>query len=65
MINNKNFNLQTAIRPKLEKTNVYQATENGQYSHHPYICRFGGRYIALFSNGNIVMILKLGLTPLL
>lgn len=53
MINNKNFNLQTAIRPKLEKTNVYQATENGQYSHHPYICRFAGRYIALFSNGKI------------
>ncbi len=51
MINNSNFDVNTAKRPILEKNKVYEATENAQYSHHPYICRFNGQYIALFSNG--------------
>ena len=51
MINNTNFDVKITKRPITEKTKVYEATENAQYSHHPYLCRFNGRFIALFSNG--------------
>lgn len=51
MINNHNFDVKTAKRPIIEKVKVYEATEKAQYSHHPYLCRFNGRFIALFSNG--------------
>ena len=53
MINNTNLDVKMAKRPIMEKTKVYEATENAQYSHHPYLCRFNGRFIALFSNGAI------------
>lgn len=53
MINNANFNVQTAIRPPIERTTVFRATEQAQYAHHPCLCRFRGQYIALFSCGSV------------
>lgn len=51
MINNKNFDVKQAKRPITETTKVFEATKDAQYAHHPYLCRFNGRFIALFSNG--------------
>lgn len=53
MINNANFEVKTAKKPYIERTKVYDATENAQYSHHPYLCRFNGKFIALFSSGAV------------
>lgn len=53
MINNANFDVKTAKRPQMEITKVYEATKDAQYSHHPYLCRFHGRFIALFSSGMV------------
>lgn len=53
MINNLNFDVKTAKRPTTETVKIYDANEKAQFSHHPYLCYFNGRYIALFSSGTV------------
>ena len=51
MINNSNFDVHSAKRPNVETVKIYEATENAQYAHHPYLCRFHGQFVAVFSHG--------------
>ncbi len=53
MINNCNFHRETALRPQTEQTCVYRAREGAAFSHHPYLCRFRGRFYAMWSCGAV------------
>ena len=53
MINNRNFQRETALRPPVQRTCIYRAEEGAAFSHHPYLCRFRGRFYAMWSGGAV------------
>lgn len=51
MINNQNFSMERAKRVGAGPCTIWQAREGASYAHHPYLCFYKGKYIAMFSLG--------------
>ncbi len=50
-ITNRGYDPLTATRLPVERTWLYRPETEWTYSHHPHLAHFGGRYIAIWSNG--------------